>query len=60
MGIKNNSLNVYKYSSALGILSYDLDVSDNKYEIEFDDKGFIITINNSEHKYDKDGYTRYD
>ena len=60
VGIKNNSLNVYKYSSALGILSYDLDVSDNKYEIEFDDKGFIITINNSEHKYDKDGYTRYD
>ena len=60
VGINNNSLNVYKYSSALGILSYDLDVHDNKYEIKFDDKGFVITIDGEENKYDSEGYRRYD
>ena len=60
VGIKDDSLNVYKYTSALSILSNDLDVEDNKYEIEFDEKGFIIKIDNTEYKYDKDGYTRYD
>ena len=60
VGINNNSLNVYKYSSALGILNSDLDVKDNKYEIKFDEKGFVITIDDEEYKYDLEGYSRYD
>ena len=60
VGINNNSLNVYKYSSALGILNSDLDVKDNKYEIKFDEKGFVITLDDEEYKYDLEGYSRYD
>lgn len=54
VGINNDKLNVYRYLSTKGLLTEELSVTDNKYEIDFTE-GIKITIDGKEYKYDANG-----
>lgn len=54
VGIKNNKLNVYDYDKTSSVLESDIPVTSNEFKIDFTN-GFVITINNVEYKYDKNG-----
>ena len=54
VGIKNNKLNVYGYDKTSSVLESDIPVTSNEFKIDFTN-GFVITINNVEYKYDKNG-----
>lgn len=54
VGINDNKLNVYTYSSNKELLTNSLEVNDINYSINFED-GIKITINDILHKYDIEG-----
>lgn len=54
VGIKDNKLNVYSYSSKTAILEKDLAVSDNKYAIDFVD-GINISIGENTYSFYTNG-----
>ena len=54
VGINNNKLNIFKYDNQMEILKESINISDNKFTIDFTD-GFVITINGITYNYDKDG-----
>lgn len=54
VGINNNKLNVFSYNNQMEILKESINVTDNKFEIDFTN-GFEITINEVKYNYDKNG-----
>jgi len=54
VGINNNKLNVFKYDNQMEILKESVNITDNKFTIDFTD-GFAITVNDITYNYDKSG-----
>ncbi len=58
VGINNNKLNVFSYTSSKEILEDSIRVVDNEFEISFEN-GFTITIDDDVYRFDKDGERIY-
>lgn len=54
VGINNNKLNVFAYDSQMEILKESINITDNKFTIDFTN-GFAITVKDVTYKYDKNG-----
>ena len=58
VGINNNKLNIFSYTSSKEILEDSIRVVDNEFEISFEN-GFTITIDDDVYRFDKDGERIY-
>lgn len=58
VGINNNILNLYSYTgtnNGVGIISENLRVTNNKFDITFNQNDFVVKIDGKEYKYNYNG-----